>query len=242
SAVSCLSPGVLHEGGLRIPLIVRWPGVSAKGVVRNELMTQVDILPTVMEVLGMACPDGLAGTSFVPLLKDEQIEWRTHLFAEWGSGGPVTYFPQRCVRDGRYKLIANLLHDRPSPSALGYSDPGRKWAPGATEEEIAGADEHIQAVYELYENPPEFELYDLQNDPWEFENLSGDRAYAAVAQGLKNRLATWQEETGDALRHPENLARLTKKHDDIFEQYYSESVWGSSRDYEWEYAEYLYER
>lgn len=230
-----------YEGGLRIPLIVRCPGMG-EGRVRDELISQVDILPTVADIAGIACPPGVAGASFVPLLTGEDTAWRTHLYAEWGSGGVVTYFPQRCVRDRRFKLIANLLQDRPSPSALGYSEPTRKWASGATREEIACADERVRAAYDLYERPPEFELYDLQNDPWEFENLSGDRAYEAVLQGLKNRLARWRADTDDALRHPENLNRLTRKHDAIREQYYAESAWGSSRDYEWDYTEYLYER
>ena len=131
--------------------------------------------------------------------------WRRHVF------------PQRSVRNGRYKLIANLLQDRPSPSAQGYSDRNQKWTSGATQEEIADSDKRIRAAYELYEQPPEYEVYDLQNDPWEFENLSHNPAYRDVLQALKNRLETWQEETDDALRHPENLHRLTQKHDEILE-------------------------
>ena len=76
----------------------------------------------------------------------------------------------------------------------------------------------------------------------EFENLSDNRAYRDILQALKNRLETWQKETNDTLRHPENLHRLTRKHDEIIEKYYAESAWGSSRDYEWDYTEYLYER
>ena len=115
----------IYEGGLRIPLIVRCPGIGLEGHTRDELVSQIDILPTVTDILGIACP-AVAGASFASLLKGEKIDWRTHLYAEWGSGGVVTYFPQRCVRDGRYKLIANLLQDRPSPSALGYSDRNQK--------------------------------------------------------------------------------------------------------------------
>ena len=231
----------IYEGGLRIPLIVRCPGLSLAGHVCEELMSQVDILPTVTEVLGINSPAGLVGESFVSLLKGEDRAWRTHLFAEWTSGSVDTYFPQRSVRDERYKLIVNLLRDRPSPSALGYKSPGRKWKPGATEEEIAAADEHIRVAYGLYENPPAFELYDLQKDPWEFENLAGNRAYAAVLQCLKNQLVVWQEETNDALRHPENLECLTKKHDDLVEEFYQHSRMGGSRAFEWEYTEYMHE-
>lgn len=231
----------IYEGGLRIPLIVRCPGIGLEGHTRDELVSQIDILPTVTDILGIACPAGVAGASFAPLLKGQKIEWRTHLYAEWGSGGVVTYFPQRCVRNNRYKLIANLLQDRPSPSALGYSDRNQKWTSGATQEEIASSDKRIRAAYELYEQPPKYELYDLQNDPWEFENLSHNPAYRDILQELKNRLETWQKETKDALRHPENLHRLTQKHDEIRERYYAESVWGSSRNYEWDYTEYLYE-
>ena len=88
----------IYEGGLRIPLIVRCPGIGLEGHTRDELVSQIDILPTITDILGIASP-AVAGASFAPLLKGQKIDWRTHLYAEWGSGGVVTYFPQRSVRD-----------------------------------------------------------------------------------------------------------------------------------------------
>jgi N-sulfoglucosamine sulfohydrolase len=229
----------IYEAGLRVPYIMRWPGRVKKGLVRDELLSHVDILPTIMEAAGLTCPEIVAGQSVLPLIRGASPAWREYLFAEWGSGGPTIYFPQRSVRDGRYKLIVNLLQDRASPSR-GYSGPGQQWTPGATLEEIAGADEPIRRAYDLYAHPPAEELYDLENDPWEFDNLAGRPECRAVQQRLRDRLQSWQIETHDALIDPACLERLTKEHDAIVEAYYQDGPWGASRDYEWGYRDYLY--
>ena len=63
----------IYEGGLRIPLIVRCPGIGLEGHTRDELVSQIDILPTVTDILGIACPTGVAGASFAPLLKGKKL-------------------------------------------------------------------------------------------------------------------------------------------------------------------------
>lgn len=231
----------IYEGGLRVPLMMRWPGHIAPQQVRSDLMSHIDILPTVLEAVGEDCPNGLPGLSALSLLSGN-VSTRAYLFAEWCSGGPATYFPQRSVRDGQFKLIWNMLQDRPNPSAIGYAGPDQRWAPGAKTDEIAGADEVIQEAYRRYENPPEFELFDLDNDPWEWVDLADKAEFEAVQTRLTKRLNAWQVETQDALRLPENLMKLTQKHDEIVGKFYQSDAWGSSRDYEWEYTDYLYQK
>lgn len=228
-----------YEAGLRVPHMIRWPGRVQEDLVRDELVSHIDILPTVMEATGLACPDTIEGQSLLPAAQGDSPAWRECLFAEWGSGGPTIYFPQRSVRDGRYKLIVNLLQDRASP-ARSYSGPDQQWIPGATLEEIAGADEQTRRAYDIYARPPEEELYDLENDPWEFDNLAGRPEYAAEQQQLRDRLNAWQQDTGDALADPDCLERLTKEHDAIVEAHYQDGPWGTSRNYEWQYHNYLY--
>lgn len=228
-----------YEGGIKIPHIVRWPGQGVSDTVRSELVSHVDILPTITDILGIETPN-TAGRSLVPLLTDTETDWRTHLAAEWTSAGPLTYFPQRSIRSARYKLIVNYQDDRPSPSAIGYSGPDQRWEPGATVDEIAAGDEPIRDAYARYLQPPNAELYDLQEDPWEFENLIDDPKLVQIRIGLRDALAEWQQATNDRITDPDVHARLTKDHDQIVGQFYQESAWGSSRDYEWSYKEYLY--
>jgi N-sulfoglucosamine sulfohydrolase len=229
----------IYEAGLRVPYILRWPGRVQAGLVRDELLSHIDILPTIMEATGLTCPKTAPGQSVLPIARGDAPPWRTYLFAEWGSGGPTIYFPQRSVRDRQYKLIINLLQDRASPSS-GYSGPDQHWVPGATLEEISGADASIQQAYARYANPPVEELYDLENDPWEFNNLADRPEFEAIQDRLKARLQAWQVETHDAIQDPACLARLTAEHDRIVETYYQEGPWGTSRDYKWTYSDYLY--
>ncbi|MBT4141189.1 MAG: sulfatase [Candidatus Latescibacteria bacterium] len=230
----------IYEGGLRVPLMMRWPGWIASEQVRPELMSHIDILPTVLEAIGEPVPDGLPGLSALSLLSGKKAA-REHLFAEWCAGGPASYFPQRSVRDSRFKLIWNMLQDRSNPGAVGYSGPEQRWAPGANADEITRADEVVRKAYGRYENPPEFELFDLADDPWEWIDLSENPEFVDVLAGLRDRLNVWQVETQDALRVPENLRKLTQKHDEIVGQFYQGDAWGNSRDYDWEYTEYLYQ-
>ena len=102
----------IYEGGLRVPLIVRHPGGDS-GEVRDDLTSHVDILPTIAEATGVEAPSG-AGRSILRLIVGSDAgNAGSHdfQFAEWCSASPVDYFPQRSVRDHRYKLIVNFLGD-----------------------------------------------------------------------------------------------------------------------------------
>ena len=221
-----------YESGLRVPFIVRWPGKVKTGQARTELISAVDILPTVLEAAGISAPKGLAGRSLVPLLKDEKVAWRKYLFAERTTDSPHWHFPQRTVRDGRYKLIANLLQDRTNPVINGYRT---KWKEGMpTEEALVKADLKIQEGYNAWEQAPVAELYDLKTDPYEFDNVADKPEYAAVKGRLLKALRDWQEETNDPLVDPEKLRRLTEEQDAAVGTNYR-----SNRKFKWRYLEYL---
>jgi N-sulfoglucosamine sulfohydrolase len=231
----------IYEGGLRVPLIMRWPGHISSGQVRSDLMSHIDILPTVLEAVGEACPENLPGQSALSLLEGK-TNGRDYLFAEWCGGTAASYFPQRSVRNDQFKLIWNMIHDRPSHAARWYSGSIPLAAQGAKENEITAADPVIREAYARFENPPEFELYDLKNDPWEWVSLAGQPEFSDVQEHLLQQLKNWQIETKDALRLPENLERLKKEHDEIATQHYQNNEKGGSLDFEWSYADYLYEK
>ena len=99
-----------YEGGLRIPLIVRWPGHAWAGQVRTELVSTIDLAPTFLAVAGATPIAGLPGRSLVPLLAGDHPAWRTELFAEYHThAAESNFYPQRSVRNDRFKLIENLL-------------------------------------------------------------------------------------------------------------------------------------
>ncbi|MCL4854102.1 MAG: sulfatase, partial [Bryobacteraceae bacterium] len=112
-----------YEGGVRIALLLRWPG-HAQPRVCEELVSTVDLMPTVLAACGAAAVPGLPGRPLQPVLAGERVVWRTHLFTEYHTHAAATnYHPQRAVRTDRYKLIENLLPDTVNPD---YADTFRK--------------------------------------------------------------------------------------------------------------------
>ena len=112
-----------YEGGVRIPLIIDWPNHTENGNVSSELVSTLDLMPTLLEVAGVEIPSTLAGKSLTPLLRSRNTDlresnWRQYLFTEYHLHSAHNYFPQRTVRDSRYKLIENLQADEINP---GYS-------------------------------------------------------------------------------------------------------------------------
>jgi arylsulfatase A-like enzyme/Tfp pilus assembly protein PilF len=96
----------LYEEAIRVPLIISTPYASLHGIRRNELVSLVDVMPTVLEATGLPLPDQVQGESMLPLLGTEPAVWRDIVYAE-------SYYPRlhfgwselKTVRSDRYKLI-----------------------------------------------------------------------------------------------------------------------------------------
>lgn len=97
-----------YEAGVRVPLLARWPGVVKVGQVRRELVSALDLMPTILGAAGVTAPDDLAGQPLQSLLRGETVKWRDLLFTEMNFHEPDMIKPQRTVRDARYKLLLNL--------------------------------------------------------------------------------------------------------------------------------------
>ena len=99
--------GYLHEGGIRVPVIVRWPGVVAAGTVSSNVISSVDYFPTLMELAGIQLTprDIVDGKSIVPLLKPNapararDVYWHYPHYSNQGGA------PGGAIRDGDWKLI-----------------------------------------------------------------------------------------------------------------------------------------
>ena len=204
----------VYEGGLRVPLIVRWPGHTKAGHVATELVSSLDILPTVLQATNVKPPAGLDGRALQPLLEGRFVKWREHLFAHKMGAAAHFYYPQVAIRDARYKLIASPLR-RANPPAQIYTDnSGVFFIAGTRKDEVAAASPIIQKAYATYHNPPPVELYDLQVDPYEFKNLANVPKHAAVQKRLHGRLREWQRDTGDPLADAAALKRYTTEIDE----------------------------
>ncbi len=225
----------VYEGGMRVPYIVRWPGVSKPNVRSKALVSTTDLLPTFMDAAGVPAPTGLPGKSLRPALKGTADRgFREYLACERNCDAAQLTFPQRTIRDARYKLIHSPVRDREDPAARYYRVHGAShWAGCLTDEELAGASEQTKAGYARWLNPPEYQLYDLQDDPHEWNDLSADPKHAKVKKRLQAALKRWQDDTRDPLADPGKLRMLMKENDAVFKAKRRSPKDG------WQYLKYL---
>lgn len=200
-----------YEGGIRVPMIIKWPN-KVKPQVRHELVSTLDLMPTLLAVSGAKPIKNLPGRSLLPLVRSENPKWRDHLFTEFHLHSAHNFFPQRTVRNARYKLIHNLMAGEINP---GYDFTLKRFFADLPAK-IDSAPAHIRAAYHRMKKPPAFELYDLQNDPYEFHDLADDPKHAIVLNDLKARLKAWRVRTADPLLDANNLARLKAEVDACF--------------------------
>jgi N-sulfoglucosamine sulfohydrolase len=227
----------IREGGSRVPMIMSWKGHLSEGRVESRLVSTLDILPTILEIAGIKShQDNLDGRSLMPLFNNKSAQWREYLFTEFTLHWPETYYPGRAVRERRFKLVHNLLPRRKNPVYDIYLVKQRPET--FTPQELKNVPKQVQGAYKIFRQPPEFELYDLQNDPWEFYNLAGDTRHTEQLIHLKKRLAEWQEETNDPLRHKHILDKFTAENDATM----SSGKYIRKKPGQWKYTEYFLEK
>lgn len=172
----------LLDRGIGVMLILRGAGFDG-GYARDELVSQIDIFPTICEVAGIDPPPWLAGRSLVPLVRGEEApDARREIFSELTYH--AAYEPQRAIRTDRFKYIRRF-DDYPypvlpncddSPSKEAYL--ARGWARRRVSREA---------------------LYDLFFNPGEGRNVIAEPEYAEIAAELRERLEQWMIETDDPL-------------------------------------------
>lgn len=185
--------GTLYEFGVRVPLMVRGPGVRA-GAVAPQLVSGEDLAPTFLAAAGVEAPREMSGKNFLPLLRGEKHEARKHVFAQRGAHGSglpnnsALFDLGRCVVAERYKLIYNALWQIPYWPVDFAGDP--MWR---ELEQLNRDGKLAEPLRKLYFAPtrPMFEVYDLQADPHELTNLAGRPEAAPVERELKAALQEW---------------------------------------------------
>jgi N-sulfoglucosamine sulfohydrolase len=188
--------GALHDPGIHVPLIVRWPGMVKPGTATSELVSGEDFAPTMLDAAGVAPPRSMSGRSYLKLLRGEPFEGRKYIFAERGPHGgdgamnpnisAATFDLGRCIRSARYKLIYNATPHQPVGPVDSRNDPGWKEMVAANQSGRL-APEFVRAYFTTPR--PTFELYDLEHDPGELDNLDGRSDLAQVERELKDALS-----------------------------------------------------
>ncbi|MBU7004929.1 MAG: sulfatase [Theionarchaea archaeon] len=172
----------LYDGGIGVMLIMRGPGGFEGGRAIDALVSQIDIFPTICELVGLDVPEWVQGMSMMPLVRGEVDEINEQICAD------VTYHaayePQRTVRTRRWKYIRRfgdrlkpvLSNVDNSPSKTVWIDKG--WG----EMDI-----------------PQEQLYDLVFDPNESDNLAADPSHREVLEDMRGRMDAWMKASDDPL-------------------------------------------
>ncbi len=195
-----------YEPGLRVPFIVRWPGVS-KSHRSAKLVSSVDIYPTILDAAEIKVPEELHGRSLRPVLVDSKsTPWRQTMAAEFHYHGHSPFFPRRAITDGRFKLIHNLRAGELAASPSVDGDRAHILA------RQLRSDHPARRAMERLNKPPAWELYDLEEDPNEFVNLAGDVQWQNIANRLKTALREWQRQTNDKFSDEDFRRQIEQKY------------------------------
>jgi len=213
----------LYEGGMRAPLLVKSPDSSKTGHVNEAMISWVDITPSVLDFAGAidrssgrVKPEVLDrlpksesrtdpqnndeyqtgafdGRSFLSVLDQDRPSGWDEVYASHTFHEIQMYYPMRVVHERRYKLIWNIAHPLPFPFASDL------WAAPTWQAQYRqGMDApYGKKTVGTYIHRPEFELYDLEADPWEGANLAGNPDHADTLARLKRKLRSFQERTND---------------------------------------------
>jgi arylsulfatase A-like enzyme len=190
----------IYDSGIKVPLIVHWPEslrpeAEENGSIDERLISFVDIAPSVLGWAGVAVPEFIQGR---PTLAESDLQ-RQYVYA---SKDRLDEFPfrERAVRDQRYKYLYNYQPGQPGATHLAYRDQldimKELWAwydNGRMSDQQA-----------FWFNPrPQEELYDLEIDPYEVNNLADDPAYAAELKRMRDAFSAWKAQVADYSDQPE---------------------------------------
>ena len=202
-----------YDNGLHIGMVLRWPGLSNEGSVVEELVSITDITPTLVQELGGDLKQGdCDGENIASLITGNGEPVHQYVYGAFTNcrimGNRDRIFPIRSIRDKRYSLIFNPNSKNEITSNVtlsraleilksgkkkqGALDPVSSWV---TKANLTTGEKKL--VHKLHHRP-EYELYDLLNDPFELVNLIGDPKFKKVGHRLKQALHRKLGELGDA--------------------------------------------
>ena len=185
--------GTLYEAGIHVPLIAWMPGKIEAGSVKREMISHIDLSSTWLDAAGLAQSNKMQGKSFLPLLLKQNYTPRTEVFCErnWHD----TFDPMRCMRTDRHKFIFNAAPHFPyrPPSDLETSPTWQAMLARRRSETPV----HLRHLF----NPsrPVLQLFDLESDPLELNNLIDSPSHADLRIDLERRLSNWMNNTCDFL-------------------------------------------
>ncbi len=181
----------LWDSGIRVPLVVRWPGKIKPKTVREDLVCFLDFAPTTLALAGAEIPTRMQGQI---ILGDKTAKPRQYVFSARDRMDEV-YDRIRSVRGTRYHYLRNFAPELPYAQFLTYNEQNptmQVWRRLNDAGRLSGA----PALFWAKTKPKE-ELYDTQTDPDEINNLANDPKHQKTLQAMRVALDKWIIETKD---------------------------------------------
>ncbi|MDB4394255.1 sulfatase-like hydrolase/transferase [Rhodopirellula sp.] len=184
----------IYDYGTRAICLVRWPG-KIKPAVTDAVAMYCDISPTLVDIAGGEDP-ATDGKSLLPVLKGETSHHRDHAYLIHQAGG----YTQRAIRNKEFKLVWNPEREvdyyldvlmKPNSSKF-FAKAWKEWL------EKAQTDPTAQAKIDRVVKHPEFELYNIKNDPWELNNLADNPEHTKKLREMHAQLQAEMEKLKDA--------------------------------------------
>lgn len=183
----------LYDPGMRLPCIVRPPGVKTPNRTCDALVTWADLTPTILD-FAQAVPKDITfhGRSFRSTIPQEHPGGWDELYASHTFHEVTMYYPMRAIRTRKHKFIWNIAHGLEYPFASDLWMSPTWQSLGRHRLEVFG-----KRSVKAYLNRPKFELYDLEVDPFEIHDLAGRAEYAGLVAEFCEKMKRFQERTED---------------------------------------------
>ena len=168
------------------------------------MIEYVDFLPTFIDVAGGQPAAVLDGKSLLPVFQGKQSH-KSLVFGEMttrGINSGADHFGIRSVRSERFKFIWNFTPEIEFKNACTGSPEFRSW-----KKAVESGNENAKELVGRYTTRPEFELYDIQSDPLEMNNLASNNEHATIKSKLQQQLKAWMKRCGDQ-GQPTEMAAL----------------------------------
>ena len=185
----------LYDSGLRVPLLMRIPpGVGrfgAPGTVRDDLVSFVDLAPTVLALAGIDVPAHMQGRV---LVGPSAGAAPSYVFAA-RDRMDAEYDMMRSARDARFLYIRNFSPELPYAGHIIYRNQSaimQEWLRMQAEAALAGP-----AALWMRTSRPAEELYDVQKDPHQIVDIAGDPAHRATLEKMRGAVGEWMTRIGD---------------------------------------------
>jgi uncharacterized sulfatase len=189
-----------YDSGTHVPFLVRWPGHIQPGTVRNDLVAFIDVAPSLLRVADAKIPEQMQGQAFMGGPWKEGLEGRKYCFSA-RDRMDETYDRIRSVRGMRFRYVKNFHPELPYAQYINYADEMpvlQDWRRLAFEGKL----NRVQMQFFARTKPPE-ELYDLETDPYEVNNLAAAPEHQGTLKEMRAALEKWMADTKDLGEIPE---------------------------------------